>query len=93
MLQQIGDDLELALSSGIDSTSFNENVNMYKKIDSLGYEVYVYSIHPDSANYQVVFSEVSNGNGDYIIKDYNALGKVYEWVAPDTIPFWNCQTR
>ena len=87
VLQQIGDDLELALSSGIDSTSFNENINMYKKIDSLGYEVYVYSIHPDSANYQVVFSEVSNGNGDYIIKDYNALGKVYEWVAPDTIPF------
>ena len=87
VLQQIGDDLELALSSGIDSTSFNENVNMYKKVDSLGYEVYVYSINPDSAKYQVVFSEVSNGNGDYIIKDYNALGKVYEWVAPDTIPF------
>ena len=87
VLQQIGDNLELALSSGIDSTSFNENVNMYKKLDSLGYEVYVYSIHPDSANYQIVFNEVSNGNGDYIIKDYNALGKVYEWVAPDTIPF------
>ena len=49
--------------------------------------MYVYSINPDSAKYQVVFSEVSNGNGDYIIKDYNALGKVYEWVAPDTIPF------
>ena len=26
VLQQIGDDLELALSSGIDSTTFNENV-------------------------------------------------------------------
>ncbi len=87
VLQNVGDEIDQAFSSGIDSTSFNENVNMYKKVDSLGYEVFVYSINPDSAKYQIVFSEVTEGNGDYIITDYNALGKVFEWVAPDTIPF------
>ena len=39
------------------------------------------------AHYQITFSDVGQGNGDYIIKEYNALGKVFEWVAPDTINF------
>ena len=86
-LEQIGDEIDLAFSSGIDSVAFNDNLNMYKKVDSLGYEVYIHSINPDSARYQITFSEVSNGGGDYIIKEYNALGKVFQWVAPDTIPF------
>ena len=84
-LEQIGDEIDLAFSSGIDSVAFNDNLNMYK-VDSLGYEVYIHSINPDSARYQITFSEVSNGGGDYIIKEYNALGKVFQWVAPDTIP-------
>ena len=85
-LQSIGDNIELAVGSGIDSIGFNENFNMYSKIDSLGYEVYRYSTNQEEAIYQLIFSNVGNGNGDYVLADNNALGKVFKWVEPDTIP-------
>lgn len=84
-LENIGDHIELAIGSGIDSIGFNENFNMYRKLDSLGYELYQYSNNEQEASYQLVFSNVGDGNGDYILKDNNALGKIFEWVAPDTI--------
>ena len=84
-LENIGDNIDLAIGSGIDSIGFNENFNMYKKIDSLGYELYQYSNNQQEAIYQLVFSNVGDGNGDYILKENNALGKIFEWVAPDTI--------
>ena len=62
---------------------------MYKKIDSLGYELYQYSNNQQEAIYQLVFSNVGDGNGDYILKENNALGKIFEWVAPDTIQLTN----
>ena len=84
-LESIGDNIEMAIGSGIDSIGFNENSNMYEKIDSLGYEIYNYSKDNQLAIYQLTFSNVGQGNGNYVIKENNALGRVYEWVAPDTI--------
>ena len=37
--------------------------------------------------YMLTFSNVGQGNGNYKIKENNALGKVFEWIAPDTISF------
>ena len=85
LLENIGDEIELAVTSGIDSILYNENQNMYVKKDSLGYPIYVYSIDEVNANYQITFSEVGQGNGSYIIKEYNAIGKVFKWVPPDTL--------
>ena len=85
LLEQIGDSIDQAITSGIDSTTFNDGFNMYEKIDSLGYNFYKFSTNPDSAHYQITFSEVGQGNGNYIIDEYNALGKVFKWIAPDTI--------
>ena len=76
-MEQIGDEIDMAISSGIDSTNYNESINMYDK----------FSIHNNLAHFQLTFSDVGQGNGNYIIKEYNAMGKVYEWVAPDTIDF------
>ena len=86
-LENIGDNIDLAIGSGIDSVDFNQATNLYQKIDSLGYEVYQYSTNEQEAVYTITFSNVGQGNGNYKIKENNALGKVFEWIAPDTISF------
>lgn len=94
MLQDIGDSLGLAVIPSIDSVGFSTDQVRYKKIDSTitisGVpvyvpEVFVYSINADSALYQVRFSDVGAGNGDYVQIQTTANGRVYQWVAPDTI--------
>jgi hypothetical protein len=86
-LENIGDNIDLAIGSGIDSVDFNQGTNLYQKKDSLGYEVYQYSIDEQLAVYMLTFSNVGQGNGNYKVKENNALGKIFEWVAPDTISF------
>ena len=82
-LSQIGDSLNLAKINSIDSIGYFDNQNLYKLVDSLGIDsVLVFSVHPDSAFYRVYFEYVGIGNGDYVLEEYNALGKVYRWVAP-----------
>jgi len=82
-LASIGDTLDLARVSSIDSIGFFANQNLYKMVDSLGIDsVLVYSISVDSAFFRATFQFVGAGNGDYVFSHFNALGKVYKWVAP-----------
>ncbi len=83
LLSEIGDSLELARTSSIDSIGFIENQNLYKLIDSMMMDsVLVYSIHPDSAVYRATFAFVGANKGNYVFSSFNALGKVFKWVAP-----------
>src|SRR5690606_9009130 len=55
--------------SGADSVLYNPNIVRYKKVDTLGYSpVYVFSTHPDSAVFNVSFSDVGQGNGNYTLR-------------------------
>lgn len=82
-LSGIGDSLQLAQINSIDSIGFVENQNLYKLIDSLGFDsILVYSVSSDSAVYRAVFTFVGDGKGDYVLNNFNALGKVFKWVAP-----------
>ncbi len=81
-LAQIGDSIAQAYFPSFDSVEYNSNQVLYKKIDSLGYSIFVYSNSPDSAHYNVYFSKIE---GDYVLDDFVAFGKVYKWVAPDTV--------
>jgi hypothetical protein len=83
LLATIGDSLELARSSSIDSIGFVDNQVTYKLIDSLGIDsVLVYSVNPDSAFFRASFSQVGQGNGNYVFDRFTAVGRVYRWVAP-----------
>lgn len=83
LLSEIGDTLNLAQISSIDSIGFLDNQVLYRMIDSLGYDsVLVHSVNPQEAVYRAVFQNVGQNNGNYILKDYIASGKVYMWVAP-----------
>lgn len=83
LLSNIGDDLESARTTVIDSVGFSENLVMYLMKDSLGYDsVLVASVDQSQAFYKVTFSYVGSGKGDYVFEKFNALGRVYKWVTP-----------
>ncbi len=81
-LSTIGDDLSKAVISGVDTAAFNPNLLLYKKIDTLGVPVYVFSTNPDSAKYDVSFSDVGQGKGNYRLTNRNVNGRIYEWIPP-----------
>lgn len=83
LLAEIGDSLILARTTSIDSVGFLENQILYRMIDSLGYDsVLVFSVNQNLGVYRASFQSVGQGNGDYVLDNFNALGKVYKWVAP-----------
>jgi hypothetical protein len=87
-LANIGDSLQDALVNKIDSVPFSSDFVLYRMVvpDSLGYDsVFVYSTNPELARYKLVFSNVGEGRGNYRQIKSTANGKVFEWVAPDTI--------
>jgi hypothetical protein len=82
-MASIGDSLQFAGTLSADSIGFLENQNMYYKVDTLGFNnVLVYSVNPKKAVYQAVFSQVGSNKGNYVFDRFNALGKIYKWVAP-----------
>lgn len=83
LLASIGDSLNLARTTAIDSIGFVDNQVTYKLVDSLGIDsVLVYSVNPDSAYYRATFRNVGAGNGDYVFDRFTAVGRVYKWIAP-----------
>ncbi len=70
------------LFPGADSVGFRTDRPMYRKTDSLGYVVYVYSTDPAVAHYDVRFSYVGSGQGNYRISSASVNGRIYYWVAP-----------
>ena len=89
-LANIGDDVGNSFFTGIDSTGFDPERVLYKLIDTtvngITYDsVVVYSTNTDSALYQVRFSEIIGGKGNYIRLPSSANGTVFGWVAPNPI--------
>ncbi|HYV95125.1 MAG TPA: hypothetical protein VE978_25340 [Chitinophagales bacterium] len=82
ILEAIGDSLNQAYYPSIDSVAFTADRPLYKKIDTLGFTIYVYSTNPDSAHFAVNFSYVGSGKGNYVIANNLVNGRVYRWVAP-----------
>ena len=84
LLNEIGDDINSAIVPSVRAVEFSNNRVLYKMdFDPVNADsFYVYSTSPDSAIYQLSFSDVSFGNGDYIEIPSIANGRVFEYVAP-----------
>jgi len=83
ILQSIGDKLNSAYIRYYDSSAFNSEEIRYKKIDTLGYQnVFVYNTDPNYAFFKPSFTYVGSKNGNYIVDNNLANGKVYRWVSP-----------
>lgn len=86
-LTQAGDDPLLAIINSVDSVEFNENQVLYRQIDTtinniLYQNILVFSTNPNDAFYNVLFSDVGQGNGDYNQVTTTINGRVFEWQAP-----------
>ncbi|MGC4036249.1 MAG: hypothetical protein QM764_09820 [Chitinophagaceae bacterium] len=85
-LSSIGDSIQNALYPTAVRDTFSANEVLYSKIyytnGALIDSFYQYSTNPDSALYNVSFSDVGVGKGNYISDLNGANGKVYKFVAP-----------
>ncbi len=88
-LATIGDSIQQAFYPSVKyQDTFQVGKILFKKIDTLVLgtlypNVYVYSTNPDSAKYELSFSYVGLGNGNYRQSINSANGRVYAWIAPN----------
>ncbi len=85
LLAAVGDRTDLAVIPRIDSVAFDANRILYEKVigfDEQGNELeyYVYSVDPDKAHFDLSFSQVGDGRGDYRRESQLANGTVYVYV-------------
>jgi hypothetical protein len=86
-LSGLGDSIQQAYYPSAAQDTFSSTTIMYAMRDSLVagvfYDsVFVYSTNPDSAIYNVTFTDMGLGNGDYILQGDAANGKVFQWTPP-----------
>ena len=87
LLANVGDSIQNAVIPSIDSVAFSSSLVLYRKKDTtvatvLYNNVYEYSTDPSVAYYQLSFSFVGSGNGNYNQVNIGTNGKVFQWVAP-----------
>lgn len=86
-LSQVGDSIQNALYPTAVKDTFSVNKILYKKIFYTNGAVidsfYQYSTNPDSAQYNVAFSDVGVGKGNYVADFSGANGKVYRFIPPN----------
>lgn len=95
-LASLGDSVDRAFYTGIDTASFDINRILYERHDTVynvyipdsGHTVairdtfYVYSTDSVRARYSIVFTDVGAGNGTYISAQNTANGRVFTYSPP-----------
>jgi hypothetical protein len=84
-LADVGDNINDAIINSEIKVSFDSKKVLYRKIDTLAFQgVYVYAPTQgnDSVFYEIRFSLVGQGLGNYKQISSNANGRVYAWVEP-----------
>ncbi len=86
-LSEIGDDLDMALKQGYQEAEFNSQKIQYELLDTLDndgvtHQVFRYSSNQALQLYDVNFTEVGQGEGDYIRSNDLLNGVVFKWVSP-----------
>ncbi|MDE3212553.1 MAG: hypothetical protein KGM98_04905, partial [Bacteroidota bacterium] len=85
-LAQIGNKIDSAYYPDAVRDTFSTNTILYKKLDTvyngIHDSIFVYSTSPGDTLYNVGFTQVNPGKGDYIPANTNANGQVFLWVQP-----------
>ena len=93
LLNIVGDSIDQAFYTGVNSSEFFNNRVLYEKIDTVlnGNFLVFYQYSGDSTKelYSLKFSYVGEGNGNYVPIQSVANGRVFSWESPDV--FGNLQ--
>lgn len=82
ILKNAGDDINLMNAPSAYLDSYSENKILYKKILLNGVEAFEFSNNPEDELYNVRFSLVGNNNGNYILANNQAVGRIYQYIEP-----------
>ncbi len=82
VLAQAGDNQSLMTAPSAYIDIYSENKVLYRKILVGVTEIFEYSNNPNDELYNVRFSFVGQNQGNYILANNNAIGKIYEYISP-----------
>lgn len=82
VLAGAGDNPTLMTAPSAYVDSYSENKILYKKTTIGLVQVFEYSNNPNDELYNVKFLLVGNNLGNYILSNSQAIGRIYQYVAP-----------
>ncbi|WP_225443967.1 hypothetical protein [Echinicola arenosa] len=87
LLASVGDNVNAAAIPRVDSVAFDPKRILYRKVATMDLQgkpvtYYEYSTDKEEAHFNVTFTEVGEGNGNYRRKEQLANGFVYEYIPP-----------
>ncbi len=83
ILKEAGDNSNLMTAPSAYLDSYSENKILYKKSFIGTTEVFEFSNDPNDELYNVRFTFVGQNLGNYVLLNNNAVGKIYEYIAPN----------
>lgn len=82
LLVAAGDNPDLMIAPSAYSDSYSDNKILYKKTTVNGVSVFEFSNSPADELYFVRFTLVGENQGNYILSNSAAIGRIYSYVAP-----------
>ncbi|MGV3461378.1 MAG: hypothetical protein ACO1N9_13095 [Flavobacterium sp.] len=82
VLQAAGDDITQMTAPSAYLDSYSENKVLYRRVPQGAGYIFIYSNNPDDELYNVRFSLVGQGQGNYRLASNAAIGRIYEYVPP-----------
>lgn len=87
ILANAGDQLDHAFTSRVDSIAYTPDLILYRRTTGVdannnSFNIFQYSTNPDSAFFNVQFSEVGAGLGNYVLLSTTTNGRIYDWIPP-----------
>ncbi|MES2748053.1 MAG: hypothetical protein V4648_06725 [Bacteroidota bacterium] len=82
VLVNAGDNPDLMTAPSAYEDVYSENKILYKKVFVGLVETFEYSNNPNDVLFNVKFLLVGNNLGNYILTNSQAIGKIYQYVAP-----------
>ena len=80
ILANAGDNRNLMVAASAFLDTYSENKILYKKTVVNAVEIFEYSNNSQDILYNVRFTQVTPNNGNYILRNSAAIGRIYEYI-------------